>query len=120
MNHYYLDRTEWNVNDIELEEIKIRLVNGGMIEGEEAIELLRNERYPLRTVPFSGIINFIYMKDTNEPEVVKYNMSDLPNSFAILGAISTYYSNNLQSQYAYKTFNGLNYLDEGVHFVEVE
>lgn len=97
----------WKFEDRELEEVTIdeittRELNENerneyrRVSTDEIRNILRNIRANFdlpRNNP--NVVTFIYYSYKNLPELVTYRASDLPNALAVLGAIDTFYSQDV-------------------------
>lgn len=90
------DIISWNTSDVELENVGI---NNEVHPPDQTIELLRNITIMWNRSTISpDIINIIYIDHLEQPEIVKYNISDLSDALKVLGAISTYYQQNVRNK----------------------
>lgn len=135
----------WLINDANLEEVIIR---NEIYSSDEAQRILENINviWPPSHY-FPNTVNFIYVDFLEQPEIVKYNISDLSNAFKIIAAISTYHSQNVRNRMnqeqieeymeTHETFsdhislsdylnagsgvpfNGLKHLDQEIYFVSI-
>lgn len=91
-----ISNISWVVTDQGLDEVTI---SGRLLSPEETRRILENRRHNFVLSEDSlNTVSFIYLNHNKKPEVVEYNVTDLPNVLSILGAISTYYSRNVRNE----------------------